>query len=72
MDEVRDRIRFALFKNNLSQAWLINLLAQKGVPADKVNLSDALRGVRRSPNAQRIITAAAEIVESYERWQSSV
>lgn len=72
MEEERVKIRFALMKNNLSNSWLINLLVKKGIPADKVNLSDALRGARRSERAQKIISAAAEIVDSYERWQSSM
>lgn len=72
MDDKRDRIRFTLMRNNLSQAWLINLLTKKGIPADKVNLSDALRGVRKSERCERILDAAAELCESYERWQEGV
>lgn len=70
--EERDKVRFALMKNNLSQAWLIGLLAQKGIQTDKVNLSDALRGARKSERCMEAISAAAEILDSYERWRESV
>ena len=68
MKEERTQILWLLQKNNLTQTWLINRLADKGIEVCKTNLSDILRGVRRNETSEKVITASLEILEDYEKW----
>lgn len=64
--EQRDRIRVMLLKNNLSQTWLINRLAEEGLSVDKSELSSALSGSRQGEKIEKIINSSVTILESYE------
>lgn len=67
--EQRDKIRWLLQKNNLSQTWLMNrLLDERGISVCKTVMSDTLRGVRKNQTAKEIISASLEILEKYEAW----
>ena len=64
--EQRDTIRVMLLKNNLSQTWLINRLAEDGLSVDKAELSGALNGSRQGEKIEKIITASLDILNGYE------
>ena len=64
--EDRDKIRIMLFRNNLSQTWLICRLAEDGIVTDKSELSGALSGARCGKKIEKIITASLGILEDYE------
>lgn len=60
------QIRVMLVKNLLTQTWLINQLEKVGIYADKTEISSILRGIRRGPKAENIISKSLEILKSYE------
>lgn len=66
----RDKVLWILTKENLSQTWLINQLVKRGHDVTKTNLSDVLRGVRRTDTALEILDKCLSILESYERWSA--
>lgn len=66
MREERDRIRLMLYRNTLTNAWLVNRLEEKGVITEKTELSSVLRGVRKGAKAETIIKTSLEILENYE------
>lgn len=66
MREERDRIRLMLYRNTLTNAWLVNRLEEKGVNTEKTEMSSVLRGVRKGAKAETIIKASLEILENYE------
>ena len=68
MKNARETVLWKLQKNNLSQTWLVNRLEERGLPASKFNVSDILRGVRRSSQADEFIQKSLEIMDSYEKW----
>lgn len=68
MKNARETVLWKLQKNNLSQTWLVNRLEERGLPASKFNLSDILRGVRRSSPADEFIRYSLDILDSYEQW----
>ena len=68
MKNARETVLWKLQKNNLSQTWLVNRLEERGLPASKFNVSDILRGVRRSNPADEFIQKSLEIMDSYEKW----
>ena len=43
----RDKIRMLLYRNSLTNFWLVNRLEKKGIVTEKTELSSVLRGVRR-------------------------
>lgn len=67
MREERDRIRLMLYRNTLSNAWLVNRLEEKGIHTEKTEMSSVLRGVRKGAKAESIIRASVEILEYYEK-----
>lgn len=66
MREERDRIRLMLYRNTLTNAWLVNRLEEKGVNTEKTEMSSVLRGVRKGVKAETIIKTSLEILENYE------
>jgi len=65
--EERDRIRMMLYRNTLTNTWLINRLEEKGINTEKSELSSVLRGVRKGAKAESIIKASIEILDFYEK-----
>ena len=66
MREERDRIRLMLYRNTLTNAWLVNRLEERGVITEKTEMSSVLRGVRKGAKAESIIKTSLEILEDYE------
>ena len=66
MREERDRIRLMLYRNTLTNAWLVNRLEEKGVITEKTEMSSVLRGVRKGAKAETIIKTSLEILDDYE------
>lgn len=69
MKAERDKIRIILLDNNLSQVWLINQLADRGIITDKSELSSALSGSRTGAKIDKILSASLEILSDYENWK---
>lgn len=66
MREERDRIRLMLYRNILTNAWLVNRLEERGVITEKTEMSSVLRGVRKGAKAETIIKTSLEILDDYE------
>lgn len=66
MREERDRIRLMLYRNTLTNAWLVNRLEERGVITEKTEISSVLRGVRKGAKAESIIKTSLEILDDYE------
>lgn len=66
MREERDRIRLMLYRNTLTNAWLVNRLEERGVITEKTEMSSVLRGVRKGEKAETIIKTSLEILDDYE------
>lgn len=66
MQEKRDAVRAMLYRNRLSQSWLIFELEKTGVVVDKSSLSEILSGVRQKKKAAEVIEAACVILARYE------
>lgn len=66
MREERDRIRLMLYRNTLTNAWLVNRLEERGVVTEKTEMSSVLRGVRKGAKAETIIKNSLEILNDYE------
>lgn len=66
MREERDRIRLMLYRNTLTNAWLVNRLEERGVITEKTEMSSVLRGVRKGAKAEIIIKTSLEILDDYE------
>jgi len=64
--EERDRIRLMLYRNTLTNAWLVNRLEERGIITEKTEMSSVLRGVRKGAKAESIINTSLEILEEYE------
>jgi len=64
--EERDRIRLMLYRNTLTNAWLVNRLEERGIITEKTEMSSILRGVRKGAKAESIINTSLEILEEYE------
>lgn len=67
MREERDKIRMMLYRNTLTNAWLINRLGERGINTEKTEMSSVLRGVRKGAKAENIIRTSLVILEEYER-----
>jgi hypothetical protein len=63
----RDKIRMMLYRNTLTNAWLINRLGERGINTEKTEMSSVLRGVRKGAKAENIIRTSLVILEEYER-----
>ena len=66
MREERDRIRLMLYRNTLTNAWLVNRLEERGVVTEKTEMSSVLRGVRKGAKAETITKTSLEILDDYE------
>ena len=66
MREERDRIRLMLYRNTLTNAWLVNRLEERGVITEKTEMSSVLRGVRKGAKAETIIKISVEVLDDYE------
>lgn len=66
MREERDIIRLMLYRNTLTNAWLVNRLEERGVITEKTEMSSVLRGVRKGAKAESIIKTSLEILDDYE------
>lgn len=66
MREERDRIRLMLYRNTLTNAWLVNRLEERGVITEKTEMSSVLRGVRKGAKAETVIKTSLEILDDYE------
>lgn len=66
MREERDRIRLMLYRNTLTNAWLVNRLEERGVITEKTEMSSVLRGVRKGAKAETIIKTSLDILSDYE------
>lgn len=66
MREERDRIRLMLYRNTLTNAWLVNRLEEKGINTEKTEMSSVLRGVRKGAKAESIIKSSIDILSDYE------
>jgi len=64
--EERDRIRLMLYRNTLTNAWLVNRLEERGVITEKTEMSSVLRGVRKGAKAETIIKTSLDILSDYE------
>jgi hypothetical protein len=64
--EEREKIRAMLYRNTLTNTWLINRLEEKGINTEKSELSSVLRGVRKGAKAESIIRTSVEILGNYE------
>lgn len=66
MREEREKIRMMLYRNTLTNTWLINRLEEKGINTEKSELSSVLRGVRKGAKAENIIKTSVVILDNYE------
>ncbi len=66
MREERDRIRLMLYRNTLTNTWLVNRLEERGIITEKTEMSSVLRGVRKGAKAETIIKTSLEILDDYE------
>ena len=67
MREDRDRIREMLYRNTLTNAWLICRLEEQGITTDKTEMSSVLRGTRKGAKALSIIDKSLDILNTYEQ-----
>ena len=67
MREERDLIRLMLYRNSLSNTWLINRLAERNISTEKTEFSSVLRGMRKGVKAESIILESIKILEYYEK-----
>lgn len=65
----RTKVSWMLVHYNLTQVWLLNRLAMRGIEITKVNLSDILRGIRRNALAEQVVTESLSILNDYEKWE---
>lgn len=65
--EMRDDIRSRLYRNTLTQRWLINRLTERDVSTDQTELSSILAGVRKGPKSVKVLNACVEILDDYEQ-----
>ena len=54
-----------LYRNTLTNAWLINRLEEKGINTEKSEMSSVLRGVRKGAKAESIIKTSVKILKYY-------
>ncbi len=66
------QIRAKLVELYLSSAWLLNQLEKAGVRIQGSVLSNILSGARRGPQADRVLAESKQILDNYERFESSV
>lgn len=66
MREEREKIRMMLFRNTLTNAWLINRLEERDIITEKSEMSSVLRGVRKGAKAEKIIKNSLDILDKYE------
>ena len=65
----RTFIRVKLAQYNLTQVWLKNELEKRGIITVKTEICDVLKGNRKGPKAERIISTSIKILNKYEeQW----
>jgi len=67
LQKEREFIREKLAKFSLSQIWLINELEERGIVTDKTELCSVIKGTRRGPKSNEIITTSVDILTAYEK-----
>ena len=60
-EEIKHRLR----KYNLSQVWLINQLAMRGLQTDKTEMSSVLSGTRVGAKSEYILNLSIEVLDHY-------
>lgn len=68
--EERNRIRWMLSQNTLTNTWLMKRLEERGVVTEKTELSSVLHGVRKGAKAEAIIKTSLDILSEYEEKMS--
>lgn len=66
MEVKRTFIRNKLQSFRLTQIWLINQLALRGLQTDKTEMSSILSGVRNGAKTEYIIALSLQILEQYQ------
>lgn len=66
MREEREKIRQMLYRNTLTNVWLINRLEERGIITEKTEMSSILRGARRGAKAETVIKTSLDILDEYE------
>lgn len=66
------QIRAKLVELYLSSAWLLNQLEKAGVSIQGSVLSNILSGTRKGPQADRVLAASKQVLDSYEQFESSL
>lgn len=61
------KIKVRLMELGRKQVDLIPALKERGIPVSPCELSNTLSGVLQSPKAEKILSAANEIVTEWER-----
>ena len=65
--EMRDDIRSRLYRNTLTQRWLINRLTERDISTDQTELSSILAGVRKGSKSVKVLNTCVEILDDYEQ-----
>ena len=60
-------VRMRMAYNRLTQAWLAEMLREKGVTAYASEISKALNGEQNTPKAKKIVDTAEAIIDEYEK-----
>ena len=66
MEDKRLQIKEMLFRNTLTQGWLINRLQKHGVKTDKTELSAILNGRRKGNKVTLVLDTSLLILHDYE------
>lgn len=66
MSKVGEEVRTMIWRNRLSQTWLIRQLEMAGVRTDDTRLSGYINGRRRGPAAEHTLDASKRILLHYE------
>lgn len=60
------QIKVSLCELGLTQVWLVQKLAEKGIRTDKHEMSAIISGTRSGPKAELIIKTSNEIISEYK------
>ena len=60
------QIKEMLFRNTLTQNWLINRLQEQGIKTDKTELSAILNGRRKGNKVTLVLDTSLSILRDYE------
>ena len=67
MEDKRLQIKEMLFRNTLTQNWLINRLQEHGVKTDKTELSAILNKRRKGNKVTLVLDTSLLILRDYEK-----